>query len=115
LDAHPLVREYLAAALKETNPAAFREGHRHLYERLKASVPHHPEGLAGLQPLYQAVAHGCLAGLYEEARAEVYRDRILRGTGHDGFYSTRKLGAFGADLGPSPASFPSPGPARPRP
>ena len=33
---------------------------------------------------------------HEEARAEVYRDRINRGTGTDGFYSLRKLGAFGA-------------------
>ncbi|GAB6041524.1 TIR domain-containing protein [Endothiovibrio diazotrophicus] len=99
LDAHPLVREYLARRLAKEQPAAWREGHRRLYEQLKGSAPHHPEGLAALQPLYQAVAHGCLAGLYEEARAEVYRDRVLRGTGSGGFYSTRQLGAFGADLG----------------
>ena len=99
LDAHPLVREYLAAALAQRCPDAWREGHRRIYERLKGSVPYRPEGLDGLQPLYQAVAHGCRAGLYEEARAEVYRDRILRGTGGDGFYSWRKLGAFGANLG----------------
>lgn len=99
LDAHPLIREYLANALRQRQPDAWREGHRRLYEHLKASVPQHPDGLAGLQPLYQAVAHGCLAGLPEQARAEVYRDRILRGTGDDGFYSTKKLGAFGANLG----------------
>jgi tetratricopeptide (TPR) repeat protein len=98
LDAHPLVREYLAAALEGTNPAAFREGHRRLYERLKTSAPYRPEGLAGLQPLYQAVAHGCLAGLWREVCVRVYRDRILRGTRPDGFYSIKKLGAFGADL-----------------
>ena len=45
------------------------------------------------------MAHGCLAGLPEQACAEVYEDRILRGTGNDGFYSTQKLGAFGTDLG----------------
>lgn len=98
-DAHPLVREYLADRLRRKRPAAWREGHRRLYEQLKASVPLHPDNLPGLQPLYQAIAHGCLAGLYEEARGEVYRDRILRGTGSNGFHSTRKLGAFGADLG----------------
>jgi hypothetical protein len=98
LDAHPLVREHLAESLKIYQPEAWREGHRRLYESLKASVPHRPEGLAGLQPLYQAVAHGCLAGLYEETREEVYVDRILRGTGDDGFYSFRKLGAFGDNL-----------------
>lgn len=98
VDAHPLVREYLAKALRERQPDAWREGHRRLYEHLKASVPHHPEGLAGLQPLYQAVAHGCLAGLQQQACKELYHDRILRGTGYDGFYSTKKLGAIGADL-----------------
>jgi tetratricopeptide (TPR) repeat protein len=108
LDAHPLVREHLTASLQRTRPDAWREGHRRLYKWLEASVPHRPEGLDGLQPLYQAVAHGCLAGLWEEARAEVYRDRILRGTGRDGFYSTRKLGAIGADLGAVACLFSEP-------
>lgn len=99
IDAHPLVREYFAATLKKKQPRAWREGHRRLYEQLKDSAPHRPEGLDGLQPLYQAVAHGCLAGMHEEACAQVYLDRILRGTGSDGFYSTKMLGAIGNDLG----------------
>ena len=66
---------------------------------LKGSAPYRPDGLDGLQPLYQAVAHGCRAGLLQEVFREVYASRILRGTENDGFYSTRKLGAFGADLG----------------
>ena len=37
--------------------------------------------------------------MWQEAFAEVYRDRILRGTENDGFYSWRKLRAFGANLG----------------
>lgn len=99
IDAHPLVREYLAKTLREDQPEAWREGHKRLYEQLKDSVPHRPSGLPGLQPLYQAVVHGCLAGLYQETCAEVYVDRILRGMKHDGFYSVNKLGAFGSDLG----------------
>lgn len=99
LDAHPLIRAYLARRLRDRQPEAWREGHRRLYEQLKASCPHRPDGIAGLQPLYQAVAHGCLAGRYQEALYEVYVDRILRGTGSDGFYSWKKLGAFGANLG----------------
>ena len=35
--------------------------------------------LEDLQPLYQAVAHGCQAGLQQEACDKVYCDRILRG------------------------------------
>ena len=99
LDAHPLIREYLATTLREQQPEGWQEGHYRIYQQLKESVDHRPEGLAALQPLYQAVAHGCLAGRYEEVCDEVYIDRILRGTGSDGFYSWKKLGAFGANLG----------------
>ncbi|MCK6437143.1 hypothetical protein [Rivihabitans pingtungensis] len=108
LDAHPLLREYFAATLSKNQPEAWKEGHRRLYQQLKDSVPYHPEGLTGLQPLYQAVVHGCRAGLYEETRTEVYRDRILRSTKSDGFYSAHKLGAFGADLGALACFFAAP-------
>lgn len=108
LDAHPLVREYLAKTLREDQPEAWREGHRRLYEQLRTSVPHRPEGLPGLQPLYQAVVHGCQAGLHSEALNNEYADQILRGTGHDGFYSTRKLGAHGANLGAVACFFDEP-------
>lgn len=99
IDAHPLIRDYLGKTLRERLPEAWKEGHKRIYEQLKTSVPHRPEGLAGLQPLYQAIAHGCQARLWQQACDEVYRDRILRGTGSDGFYSINKLGAIGADLG----------------
>jgi len=46
-------------------------------------------------PLYAAVAHGCQAGRYQDAMAEVYLQRILRG---GEAFNTKKLGAFGADL-----------------
>lgn len=100
LDAHPLLREYLAGQLRDTQPEAWRAAHRRLYEHLCASTPDLPEAkLEDLQPLYQAVAHGCLAGLQEEALYKVYVDRILRGTDSGGFYSTKKLGALASDLG----------------
>ncbi len=98
LDAHPLIREYFAAQLKREQPEAFRAAHSTLFDYLCENTPHHPEGLDGLAPLYEAVTHGCLAGRHSEAREKVYRDRILRGTGSDGFYSSKKLGAIGADL-----------------
>lgn len=98
LDAHPLVREYLAETLKTGQPEAWQEGHHRLYKQLKASAPHRPEGLAALQPLYQAVAHGCQAGLWQQACDEVYVDRILRGAGLSGYYNVNKLGGFGDNL-----------------
>nr|VFJ56448.1 MAG: hypothetical protein BECKDK2373B_GA0170837_10588 [Candidatus Kentron sp. DK] len=57
-----------------------------------------PDGREGLRPLYEAVYHGAKAGLHQAALDEVYIERILRGTGHDGNYSTFKLGAIESDL-----------------
>lgn len=98
IDAHPLIREYFATQLKHDQPAAFQAAHSRLFDFLCENTPHRPDGLDGLAPLYEAVTHGCLAGRHQEACKKVYRDRILRGTGNGGFYSSKKLGAIGADL-----------------
>jgi len=99
LDVHPLVREYFRSRLCDASPKAYQSGHSRLFEHLAASVPYWPEGVEGLGPLYQALQHGCNAGLHEEARTRVYCDRILRGTTEpDGFYASRKLGIVGDDL-----------------
>jgi len=108
VDAHPLIREYFAKQLREKNLEGWRAAHKRLYEFLTESTEHRPDTLEGLQPLYQAVAHGCQAGLYQEVLYKVYQDRILRGTGEDGFYSTNQLGAFGADLGAVACFFEQP-------
>jgi tetratricopeptide (TPR) repeat protein len=99
LDAHPLVREHFGRRLRERSPDAWQAAHGRLFDHLKARAEHRPDTLEGLQPLYQAVVHGCQAGRQQEACDEVYAKRILRGTGSDGFYSTKNLGASGADLG----------------
>jgi hypothetical protein len=96
LDAHPLVREYFAKQLREKHEETWRAAHGRLFEHLRDTTEHQPDTLEGLQPLYQAVAHGCLAGQYQEACDGIYFDRINRG---QAFYSTNKLGALGADLG----------------
>ncbi len=108
LDAHPLIREYFGRRLREQAPAAWREAHGRLFDYLREATEHQPDTLEGLQPLYQTVGHGCRAGRQREACYEVYRDRINRGTGPDGFYSTKKLGAFGADLGAVACFFEAP-------
>jgi hypothetical protein len=114
LDAHPLVREHFGRRVRQTSEAAWKEGHRRVFEHLCESTPYWPEGAHGLGPLYQAVAHGCQAGEVQRACDEVYRFRIYRGTSDGGVYSMRKLGLVGADLGAvawffeSPWSRPSP-------
>ena len=95
LDAHPLLREYFARQLRDKNPQAWRAAHGRLFEHLRDTTPEFPETLEGLQPLYQAVAHGCHAGHQEESR-RIYQDRIQR---REERFSTKKLGAIGADLG----------------
>jgi TIR domain len=108
IDAHPLIREYFAAQLQREQPEAFRAAHSRLFDYLCENTPHRPDGIDGLAPLYEAVTHGCLAGRQQEACDKVYVDRILRGTNNDGFYSTNKLGAIGADLAAVAAFFDAP-------
>jgi hypothetical protein len=108
IDAHPLIREYFAAQLKRDQPAAFQAAHARLFDYLCENTPPRPDGLDGLAPLYEAVTHGCLAGRHQEACDKVYFDRILRGAGNDGFYSSKKLGAIGADLAAVAAFFDQP-------
>ena len=107
LDAHPLLREYFAKELREKNLEGWKAAHKRLYDHLCATETDKKDAptLDDLRPLYQAVAHGCHAGLQQEACEEVYRERILRGAK---FYSTRKLGTFGANLGAVACFFDSP-------
>lgn len=106
LDAHPLLREYFAKQIREQHPGAWRNAHRRLYKHLIATTNEGDQPtLEDLQPLYQAVSHGCQAGMRQEACAKVYRDRIQRGKEA---YVTKKLGALGSDLGAVACFFEQP-------
>ena len=101
LDAHPLVREWFGERLRTTDEAGWKEAHSRLYDHLRDTT-HEGERptLAGLAPLYHAIAHGCRAGRHQEALDEVYVNRICR-RGSDGtneFYAVNKLGAIGSSL-----------------
>lgn len=98
IDSRPLLREHFAEQLRTCFPEAWRVGHRRLFEHLCKTTEQQPSTITGLQRLYQAVSHGCLAGLHEQALYDVYLARILRGRGVNGFYSTKTLGAIGAHL-----------------
>jgi tetratricopeptide (TPR) repeat protein len=106
VDAHPLLREHFAQQLREKDPDAWRAAHRRLYEHLCETTKEGDQPtLADLQPLYQAVVHGCQAGLQQDACDDVYWNRLRRGKEA---YSTNKLGALGSDLGAIACFFETP-------
>ena len=96
LDAHPLVREFFKHELKQTQLSAWRAAHKRIYKHLIRSTKEFPETIEEMSPLFAAVAHGCAAGLYENALSEVYERRIQRDDSL--YFSTRQLGAISAIL-----------------
>ncbi len=84
---------------------AWRAAHRRLYEHLCKHKEGDQPTLEDLQPLYQAVAHGCQAGLQQEAYDKVWVARVRHG---NEYYSTKKLGVFGSDLGATACFFDQP-------
>lgn len=99
LDTHPLVRQYFARRLKRAAKDVWKVANQRLCEHLEASVPYWPADYDGLQPLYQAIVHGCQAGCHQRVCDKIYRDRILRGTmGVDAYYSWVQLGAASSNL-----------------
>jgi tetratricopeptide (TPR) repeat protein len=96
LDCHPLVREYFGRRLEQENPKGFRSAHERLYDFYRGlPEKEQPDTLEEMEPLFAAVAHGCLAGLHQRAKDEVVLPRIRRMDEH---FALKKLGAFGADL-----------------
>ncbi|MGE0700756.1 MAG: TIR domain-containing protein, partial [Hyphomicrobiaceae bacterium] len=97
LDAHPVVRQHFGDELARAAPEAHREAHLRLY-RYFAGLPEkdQPDTLAEMEPLLQAIAHGCAAGLHQEVFDEVYWKRVLR---KDESYLVKQLGAYSSLLG----------------
>ncbi|HYH65488.1 MAG TPA: hypothetical protein VD866_12400, partial [Urbifossiella sp.] len=91
LDAHPLVREHFGTGLREDR-AAWRVANSLLFDRLRGlPAADQPDTLKGLEPLFQAVPHGCKAGRFREAY-QVYTHRIMRDAQR---YAAEELGALG--------------------
>ena len=87
-DLHALLGEHFRTLTSEVDRRAIHDKLYHYYSET-VQPEFQPETLAGLRPLYEAVYHGCKAGLYQEALTDVYIARILRGIGNDWFYSTQ--------------------------
>jgi tetratricopeptide (TPR) repeat protein len=90
------LREYFGKQLQTHCPSAWQQAHECLYHYYQ-TLPkqQQPDTLAEMQPLFAAVAHGCAAGLYQQAFVDVYWSRILRGNED---FLIKKLGAFSDDL-----------------
>lgn len=95
LDAHPLLREHFHAQLQNGFSETWQAGNLRIYEYLTRKASKFPETLEEMSPLYSAIEHGCLAGRHQEVFEALYRLRVQRG---DQFFSTKRLGAFSADL-----------------
>lgn len=95
LDCHPLIREHFAMQLREQFPEAWQNGHHRLFVHLSATVMEYPETNTEMEPLLQAVGHGCKAGQHQYVLDNVYWQRIQRG---EMAFNIDILGAMGADL-----------------
>jgi hypothetical protein len=96
VDAHPLIREHFARSVRDSKLEGWRVGHRRLYEHLCTTTKEGEQPtIEDLQPLFQAVSHGCDAGMQQRALNQIYVARILRGNEH---YSWKILGSLGSDL-----------------
>ncbi|MFC1537737.1 hypothetical protein ACFL4P_02795, partial [Gemmatimonadota bacterium] len=96
LDCHPLVREHFAERLRGEAPEAWKQAHSRLYEYYRdLQKKKQPDTLEEMQPLFAAVAHGCLAGRHQESLDQVFNPRIAR---DNEAYCAHVLGAFGAVL-----------------
>ena len=105
VDAHPILRDYFAAELRGRRPAAWRAAHSRLYFHFIASSKQTPETLEDLEPLFQALRHGVLAGRGQEAFENVFMRGIMRDQQH---YVHYVLGAFGSTLAAIAAFFDEP-------
>jgi len=105
LDAHPLLREYFARHVRTQLPESWVSANRRLYEHLCATTRDFEDPtLEDLQPLYQAVSHGCHGGLHQHVLLDLCEERIWRKEA----YTVKKLGIFGSDLGAITSFFEQP-------
>jgi hypothetical protein len=101
LDAHPLAREWFGEKLKQENEAGWKAAHGRLYEHLRDTTKEgdNPD-MTALEPLFQAIPHGCKAGRQQETLHDVYKLRVCR-RGPGGvlaFHASKRLGGVGPCL-----------------
>lgn len=92
LDTHPLVREYFSKSIFEDYNNSYTKGHHRLYKYYeKLPEKEYPDSVEEMEPLFQAIYHGCKSNMYNEVYRDLYQDRISRGRSN---YLTDKLSRF---------------------
>ena len=102
-DTHALIRSYFSRTLQARRPEEFLQANQVLSQYFRdqpSSVT--PGDLDGIDPLYRAMYHSCMAHRYADA-LDIYWTRISRGVE---FFSQKQLGAFSSDLSAIAAFFP---------
>jgi hypothetical protein len=103
IDAHPLIREWFGERFRTKSRKSWQAAHGRLHRYLcEATAESDAPTLEELAPLYQAIAHGCRAGLHQQVFKDIYINRICRRShGEDRnieYYAFVKLGAAGTEL-----------------
>lgn len=79
LDTHPLVREYFSKYIFDEYKDSYIKGHYRLYKYYE-ELPEKefPDTIEEMEPLFQAIYHGCKALKYDEVYYNIYFKRINR-------------------------------------
>ncbi|ALG68631.1 hypothetical protein [Beggiatoa leptomitoformis] len=94
-DTHPVIRAYFREQLRTQRLDLWEQAHHVLFQYFQTTLSKDvPDTFGDLEPLYRAVAHGCMAGEYQAAML-VYSDSILH---EDAYFSINTFGSFSADL-----------------
>lgn len=96
LDTHAMVRHHFARQIQETRLEAWKEANNRLFECYRKQYEGLPVTLEDMEPLFQAVTHGCRAGRHQEAWNTEYWERIRRTDENQ--YDVLTLGAYSEDL-----------------
>ena len=95
IDCHPLIRKYFGRQLQKQYPVFWHQAHKVLYDYYNSLASNNiPDKLQEMYPLFNAIEHGCAAGLHQEAFDNIYWPRISR---EKEFYLSKK-GNFDVDL-----------------
>ena len=106
LHCHALIQHYQGRSFQKKTPRQWKTANARLSRKFAGMVEQRqPRTVHGIERLYQAVAHGCAAGRYQESFQRVYWPRISR---EEEWFATDALGLVAEDLACLAAFFERP-------